>query len=149
MSPSEPDLSDMLDTPVIPNNLPPDFRKWKRGNVKSYLEANLDECGIEQNIIDLVFQNYLSGRHFLNMTAEELRTIFKLPAGAARGIQELIDALVNPQGQLLLPLYNGFSRYFQALGESPNKRVRLELDYSTSATIDPANRAIPDVPKCR
>ncbi|KAF8418269.1 hypothetical protein EV426DRAFT_720654 [Tirmania nivea] len=83
----------MKEEPVQATATEHDFRKWERADAKSYLEANMDKYVIEQHIIDLVFQNYLSGGHFLKVTEEKLVTFYKLPPGAARGI----DALVKPQ----------------------------------------------------
>jgi len=103
--------ADPLDTctPCIPTDLPDNLRKWKRGHVRKYLEANMDEYDIEQDIIDLVWNNHISGRHFTSMTVGILVADYQLPRGAATSIQELFTTVAIPQGKFPLTLMVVFS----------------------------------------
>ncbi|KAF8427969.1 hypothetical protein BGX38DRAFT_1263761 [Terfezia claveryi] len=86
------------DTATIPpelNQLNP--RKWKREDVKKFLEANKEEYDLEDEDIIRLYEGRVSGRVLLLLTEEKLITTYGLPPGTAGSIELLINALKQPQ----------------------------------------------------
>lgn len=85
-----------IDTATIPpelNQLNP--RKWKRGDVKKYLEANKEEYDLEDEDITRLYEERVSGRVLLLLTENELTTFYGLHRGTAGTIELLINALTQ------------------------------------------------------
>ena len=76
-----PDASGSLN---IPPDLPQNSRKWNREHVKLFFEANQEEYDLEDDDIELIYKNKVRGRHFPQLTEEQLSSHpYNISGGAA------------------------------------------------------------------
>ena len=97
---------DMPDTPTIPRDLPQNPRRWNPHDVNRYIEANMGEYGINEDDLDCIRDNKISGKTFLTLTQDELRADpYNVSWEAAAVIEELINSLKQTQSPGKLPLF--------------------------------------------
>ncbi|KAF8438763.1 hypothetical protein BGX38DRAFT_903886 [Terfezia claveryi] len=114
--------SHTLDVPTA--TIPPELNqlnpwKWKRGDVKKYLEANKEEYNLEDEDITRLYEERVSGLVLLLLTKNELTTFYGLHRGTAGTIELLSNALTQPQASLLVSkrtAFNAFPEGFEPQG---------------------------------
>ena len=88
-----------MNAPSIPGNLKNKvLARWKRPDVLSFLEANKEEYDLDDEDIDAIRRNKVSGLDFLELTREFLRDPsgpYKLTDGPAARMEMLIS-MVKP-----------------------------------------------------
>ena len=58
--------------------------------MKAFLGVNLEEYGLEDEDIELIYKNNVRGRYFLQLTEEKFVAVCRLTFGGAATIVELI-----------------------------------------------------------
>nr|CAG8507490.1 6128_t:CDS:2 [Entrophospora candida] len=77
----------MSDTPIPSIEL---VKKWKRANVVDFLKEKKEELELENEDIQIIDNNRVNGRAFLELSQEDLER-WKMPGGPAKTITILIE----------------------------------------------------------
>ncbi|CAG8698767.1 1086_t:CDS:2, partial [Ambispora gerdemannii] len=69
-------------------------QKWKKADVINFLQENQDKLDLEDDDIDIIKKNRVSGPAFLELTLEKLlASPYKLPGGPAEVIANLVNKI--------------------------------------------------------
>ncbi|CAG8538090.1 3690_t:CDS:2 [Gigaspora rosea] len=76
-----------------------EVQEWKKAGVINFLQENKDKLGLDDDDIDIIKKNKVTGPAFLELTQEELlASPYELPGGPAKVISKLIKT-INGEGQ--------------------------------------------------
>jgi len=92
----------MYSNPTIPNGVGINPLRWNPKDIFDFLKVNQGEWLLNDEDIEIIKRNRLAGSDFLIMTTEDLcEHPYNLVDGAARRMEQLINALENSHGTFL------------------------------------------------
>ena len=83
---------DSMEDVEIPKPSVEVIKKWKRNDVTKFLNTRKESLDLDDEDIEKITNQKVSGQAFLDLTLDELRSI-GLPLGPAKAIARLIETL--------------------------------------------------------
>ena len=88
------------DDPCVPTGLPPDGKKWKVRDLKTFLVANKEVLEFEEQEFDQIIRARWNGRDFLELIKSESNlSAFSISDGAKKRLARLSEWLRRKMGE--------------------------------------------------
>lgn len=84
-----------------------EINRWDRDRVKRFLQEKKAELGLEENIIDVIYDQEVSGKAFLRLNEEQLTRNpgpFRLKYGPASAIAKLVKQIKRSKRTSFFPV---------------------------------------------